>query len=147
MRASSVEQFILDLFAGHSNEKTHFTAQEVYNQLQPRLPAVNSSTVYRALERMSHAGKISVSDVGTGAAVYEAVGRERHHHLVCQVCGRAQTIGDEAVGDFFRQLELENNFEMMTNHLVLFGRCQECRSNAAANEQANKRNCLAEQTG
>lgn len=128
MRTSSVEQLILDLFAGHSTHEAHFTAQEVYAQLKPRLPAVNPSTVYRALERMSLAGKISVSDMGTGATVYEAVERERHHHLVCQGCGQVLTIGDEAVSGLFQQLEQENHFQMVTNHLVLFGRCQKCQA-------------------
>jgi len=126
MRTSSVEQLILDLFAGHSTEEAHFNAQEVYVQLKPRLPAVNPSTVYRALERMTLAGKISVSDMGTGAAVYEAVGREHHHHLVCQGCGRVQTIDDEAVSCLFNQLEREYQFQIVTNHLVLFGRCEAC---------------------
>lgn len=127
MRTSSVEQLILDLFAAHSTHEAHFTAQEVYAQLKPRLPAVNPSTVYRALERMAHAGKVSVSDMGTGAAVYEAVGRERHHHLVCQDCSQALTIGDEAVSRLFQQVERENRFQVLTNHLVLFGRCANCQ--------------------
>ena len=127
MRTSSVEQLILNLFAGYSTHEAHFTAQEIYSHLKPILPAVNQSTVYRALERMAHAGKVSVSDMGTGAAVYEAVGRERHHHLVCQDCGQVLTIGDEAVSRLFGQLEQENHFQMLTNHLVLFGRCQECQ--------------------
>jgi Fur family ferric uptake transcriptional regulator len=75
---------------------------------------------------MALAGKISVSDMGTGAAVYEAVGRERHHHLVCQTCGQVQTLNDEAVSRLFSQLEQEYHFQMLTNHLVLFGRCQAC---------------------
>lgn len=128
MRTSSVEQLILDLFAGYSTEVAHFTAQEVYVQLKPRLPAVNPSTIYRALERMSLVGKISVSDMGTGAAVYEAVGREHHHHLVCQACGRVETIGDEAVSRLFSQLEQKHHFQIATNHLVLFGYCQACQA-------------------
>ncbi|MBN2549191.1 MAG: transcriptional repressor [Anaerolineales bacterium] len=128
MKSSSVEQLILDLYAQHSTEEAHFTAQEVYHHIKPRLPSVNQSTIYRALERMTRAGKVSVSDMGLGAAVYEAVGNEHHHHLVCQECGRVQTIKDESVGRLFRQIERENNFEVLTNHLVLFGRCHACRS-------------------
>ncbi len=127
MSESSVEKLIIELFNDHSSHEAHFTAAEVYNHLKPRLPAVNPSTIYRALERMTHAGKISVSDMGTGSAVYEMVGRERHHHLVCQECGKILTIGDEEVARLFEQLQKENNFEILTNHLILFGICQECR--------------------
>lgn len=127
MKTSSVELIILDLL---SHEQAHLTAQEIYQQLKPRLPAVNPSTVYRALERMAHAGKISVSDMGMGAMVYEAVGGERHHHLVCQECGAVMTIEDQPINDLFRYLEKQYHFEMITNHLILFGRCQNCQQSA-----------------
>jgi len=84
--------------------------------------------VFRALERMTLAGKISVSDMGTGAAVYEAVGGDHHHHLICQGRGRVQTIGDQTVSRFFSQIEHENQFQVVTNHLALFGRCETCNS-------------------
>lgn len=124
MKASSVELIILDLLA---QEQAHLTAQEIYQQLKLRLPAVNPSTVYRALERMAHDGKISVSDMGLGAMVYEAVGGERHHHLICQECGAVLTIEDHPVRELFRYLEQNYHFEMLTNHLILFGRCQNCQ--------------------
>jgi Fur family transcriptional regulator, ferric uptake regulator len=125
MKTSSVEQLILDLLA---QEHAHLSAYEIYSQLRPHLPAVNPSTVYRALERMAHAGKVSVSDMGRGAAVYEMVGGKHHHHLVCQNCGQVLTIGDEAISSLFEELEKENNFQMATNHLILFGCCQKCQN-------------------
>jgi Fur family transcriptional regulator, ferric uptake regulator len=124
MRTSSVDHIILETL---EHNHAHLTAQQIYERICERLPAVNQSTVYRALERMANAGKVSVSDIGLGAAVYEVVGGERHHHLVCQNCGQALTIGDEIVSSFFRQLEAENHFQMLTNHLVLFGYCQKCQ--------------------
>ncbi len=123
MKTSSVEQLILGTL---TQEHAHLTAYEIYSQLKLRLPAVNPSTVYRALERMAHAGKVSISDMGQGAAVYEMVGGEQHHHLVCQSCGQVLTMDDTAVKSLFRQLEEKNNFQMVTNHLVLFGYCAQC---------------------
>jgi len=124
MRASSVNHIILEIL---TQGQLHLTAHQIYERLRERLPAVNPSTVYRALERLAQAGEISVSDMGQGAAVYEAVGGERHHHLVCQGCGAVLTIGDEVVHGLFQQIERENNFRVATNHLILFGRCTECQ--------------------
>ena len=70
MRNSSVVQAIE---ATLDREKSHLTAQAVYEHIRGQLPAVNPSTVYRALERLAEAGEISVSDLGTGAAVIKAV--------------------------------------------------------------------------
>ncbi|MFZ2098651.1 MAG: transcriptional repressor [Anaerolineales bacterium] len=127
MKSSSAEQLILELFAQHTTEESHFTAQEVYNLLKPRLPAVNPSTVYRALERLVHAGRVSVSDMGLGAVVYEIVGGEHHHHLICQECGRVTTINDDAIQSLFKSIAQRYDFQVATNHLILFGCCAQCR--------------------
>jgi Fur family ferric uptake transcriptional regulator len=127
MKSSSVEQLILELFAKHAKEEAHFTAHEVFIHLKPQLPAINPSTVYRALERLAHSGKVSVSDMGLGAAVYEIVGGENHHHLVCQMCGRVTTVEDRAIQPLFKSIEQQYEFQVTTNHLVLFGLCSQCR--------------------
>jgi len=133
MRTSSVDKIILEILAG---EDAHLTSQQIYQQIRQRLPAVNHSTVYRALERLAVAGKVSISDMGTGAAVYELVGSGPHHHLVCQNCGSVQTIDHEVVGTFFRSLERGNQFKILTRHLVLFGVCQGCDQLEPADESS-----------
>ena len=124
MRSSSVNHLILKILAlNHS----HLTAQQVYERIRENLPAVNPSTVYRALERLANAGMISISDMGIGATVYESVGQERHHHLVCQGCGTVTTMNDRSVQELFQDIENALEFQVDTNHLVLFGRCKKCR--------------------
>lgn len=124
MRSSSIEHAILELLEAH---RRHLRANEVYQELHPRFPSVNPSTIYRALERLARTGQISVSDMGTGAAVYEKVSGDMHHHLVCQQCGRVQTIDHDRIGAFFAQIESEYDFKVATNHLILFGDCDQCK--------------------
>jgi Fur family ferric uptake transcriptional regulator len=128
MRNSSVAQAILQTL---NREKSHLTAQAVYEQIRGQLPAVNPSTVYRALERLAEAGEISVSDLGTGAAVYETIGGEAHHHLVCQKCQQVVSLEPEQVSRFFRAVERQARFRIVTNHLVLFGVCEACQKTEA----------------
>jgi Fur family ferric uptake transcriptional regulator len=124
MRTSSVEVIILEIL---SKEHVHLTSNQVYEQIRVRLPAVNPSTVYRALERLGDQGKISVSDMGTGSAVYEALENGLHHHLVCHKCGYVDTIKHTDVNHFFELIEADNHFQVTTNHLILFGVCAHCR--------------------
>ncbi len=124
MRTSSVDLIILDVL---NQEHTHLTSNDVYEHLRERLPAVAPSTVYRALERLAKQGKVSVSDMGIGAEVYEAVGRKIHHHLVCQQCGRVFDLDHAEVSAFFERIGQQNNFEITTNHLILFGVCRDCK--------------------
>lgn len=123
-RSSSVDAFILEIL---SKEHSHLTPAQVYDEIRERLPAVNQSTVYRALERLVKAGEVSVSDMGTGAAVYEILSDDLHHHLICQNCGRILTIHHEDVSCLFDTIKENSHFEVLTNHLVLFGLCEDCR--------------------
>jgi Fur family transcriptional regulator, ferric uptake regulator len=123
MRTSSVEQVILEKLAVNN---THLTSLQIYELLRERFPALNQSTVYRALERMAKDGRISVSDMGTGSSVYEGVSHDHHHHLVCQRCGAILTIQDDEVRRFFSGLQDHYGFTIATNHLVLFGTCERC---------------------
>ena len=129
MKSSTAQQFILELL---QDKHAHFTAHEVYVHLKPRLPSVNPSTVYRALERLTNAGEISVSDMGTGAAVFEMVGSSPHHHLVCQGCRRVITLDNDLLQPLFGKIEGQFGFQLTTNHLILFGYCQGCSSTGAS---------------
>jgi Fur family ferric uptake transcriptional regulator len=124
MRASSVSIIILDLLR---NVSSHFTAQEIYEQVKKKLPATSPSTVYRALERLVESGLVSITDMGTGAVVFEAIENGMHHHLICQRCNSEFTIPNEAVNDFFRSIEKDHHFKVTTNHMVLFGICPICQ--------------------
>jgi len=128
MRTSSVDLVILETLG---KEHVHLTSHEVYERIRSQLPAVNASTVYRSLERLASTGKISVSDMGTGSEVYESLADGMHHHLVCQSCGKVITIGHEEVKDFFDAIQRENKFVITTNHLILFGICEQCQAKEA----------------
>jgi Fur family transcriptional regulator, ferric uptake regulator len=129
MRASSVDQIILETL---SKEHVHLTSHQVFEEIRQRLPAVNQSTVYRALERLVNCGKVSVSDLGTGPAVFELLTDGLHHHLVCRSCHQIMTIGHEEVQGFFTAVQSKHHFDIVTNHLVLFGLCESCQAASSA---------------
>ncbi len=124
MRKSSADQIILETLA---EQKAHLTSHQIYEEVHKRLPAINPSTVYRALDRLVDAGKVSVSDMGLGADVYELTGEKQHHHLVCQKCGQIIMIGDLEIAGLFSELEEKYKYKIITNHLILFGICEVCQ--------------------
>lgn len=137
MRASSVDQIIIETL---SHEHAHLTSLQVYEKIRVRLPAVNHSTVYRALERLVKQGKVSISDMGTGSTVYEILSDGLHHHLVCLKCKKVITIGHEEIEKLFLVIQQELNFRVVTNHLILFGLCEECQSQSSCdNEETTKK--------
>jgi Fur family ferric uptake transcriptional regulator len=125
IRLTSARKAILDLL--QSTHK-HLTAQEVHKQLKDRLPSLNLSTVYRSLEYLVDHQLISVSDMGVGSPVYATLGDQPHHHLVCQNCHQIFDLDSGFVDDLFSKIEDRYQAKVVTNHLVLFVICENCRS-------------------
>jgi Fur family ferric uptake transcriptional regulator len=123
-RLTSARAIILETI---NSDQKHWTVQEVYEAAKPQLPSLNLSTVYRALDYLSSQGLISVSDLGAGTPVYEVIQDVPHHHLVCRECGHVFEIPHKAVDDFFARISRDNEFEVSTKHLILFGTCKACQ--------------------
>lgn len=124
MRNSSADQVILETL---KNQNSHLTSHQIYEEVHKRLPAINPSTVYRALDRLVHNGKVSVSDMGLGAAVFELAGEHLHHHLVCQDCGYITLLENDRIAPLIEELEKAYHYKITTNHLILFGLCEQCQ--------------------
>ncbi len=129
MRASSVDHYILQALEESSE---HITSAQVFERVRAHLPAVNPSTVYRALERLAKGGRVSVSDLGRGAMVYQSMGAGAHDHLVCQGCGQMIHLEHGRIAALFTELEAQFGYRMVTNHLVLWGLCPGCRAESEA---------------
>jgi Fur family peroxide stress response transcriptional regulator len=78
------------------DRRDHPTADQVFDTLSSRLGGVSRATVYRTLEtlvelglvrRMAHVGAVARFDPVT----------ERHHHLVCDLCGKVVDLPDDSV--------------------------------------------------
>jgi Fur family ferric uptake transcriptional regulator len=124
LRNSTVDKLILDLI---TREENHISSQDIFEHLKPVLPAVNRSTIYRALDRLVKSGQVSVSDLGTGSMLYQHIGGEIHHHLVCQKCQKISTLSHDIVEKFFSDIQLSSHFKIATKHLILYGVCPNCQ--------------------
>ncbi len=123
-RLTSARQAILDYLEA---AERHLSANQVYEALTERLPSLNLSTVYRSLEYLVEHQLVSVADVGTGSPVYEIVNDTPHHHLVCLNCHHIMYLDHDYVNPFFQSLDETLDFQVHTNHLVLYGICTDCK--------------------
>ena len=123
IRMTSARQAILDEL---ENNQAHLTTAEIHDRLQERLPSINLSTVYRSLEYLVENRLVTVSDIGIGSPVYECLNEDIHHHLVCLNCQGIIHLEHALVAPFFEQIEAQKEVHVLTNHMVLFGRCSHC---------------------
>ena len=103
----------------------HLSADEVFARVEPLLPAVNRSTVYRTLELFRDLGLVSETDLGAGVRQFELLDG-RHHHLVCRVCGGRTELDDALVAPLREAIRARHGFAAGIDHLALFGRCSAC---------------------
>lgn len=111
----------------------HISADEVFARVEPRLPGVNRSTVYRTLEHFRDLGLVSMTDLGEGARQFELFD-ERHHHLVCHHCGVQIEMDDALLDPLRERIRDRYGFAPAIDHLALFGFCTTCAQAADAAE-------------
>jgi len=114
------------LILGAFQPDEHLAADEVLRRVEGQLPAVNRSTVYRALELFRDLGLVSETDLGGGVRQFELIAERRHHHLICHHCGVITDFDDSIVAPLRRALRDRNGFTATIDHLAIFGWCAAC---------------------
>jgi Fur family ferric uptake transcriptional regulator len=106
----------------------HVTASQILERVRTSYPYVDASTVYRTLSAAKELRLVSETNLGTGDNLFEWIGSERHHHLICRVCGTVAFLEERYVDALAETLERETGFDADLDHLALFGTCADCRS-------------------
>lgn len=128
-RVTPQRELIMDLVCASGGR---VTAQQLCEEAQRRAPAMNPATVYRNLRFLSERRLIRAVDVD-GHTSFELAGpHASHHHLVCSECGAEFEIPESATAAFYAQLERDFGFAVESDHLMLKGRCPDCRRHGHA---------------
>jgi Fur family transcriptional regulator, ferric uptake regulator len=110
----------------------HTSFGEIYLRVQREDCSIDRSTVYRALRVFVNLGLVVAADPGDGEIYYEIARQEPHHHLICRGCGEQWEISGAELQGAFDQVADQKGFRVVTDHLVLFGYCQQCMDAAEA---------------
>jgi Fe2+ or Zn2+ uptake regulation protein len=123
-RVTPQRQIILDAIC---DGKQHTTLGEIYARAKKADSAIDRSTLYRTLDLFERMSIVVSANVGTGEKVYEIAKAEAHHHLVCKKCGKEESVDRQLVQPLFDILELQHDFTIKMDHLVIFGICMTCQ--------------------
>ncbi len=134
VRLTPQRRMILDALA---DCRCHITAEELHQRVAAVYPDISLSTVYRTLERLLELRLVAVTDLGGGRVCYEALGRTRHHHLICHRCGAVADIGDDILASLRRQVRETTGFLPEIDHLAIWGVCAACRAAELCDESRN----------
>jgi Fe2+ or Zn2+ uptake regulation protein len=103
----------------------HPTADEVFASLHRRTAGISKATVYRTLEVLVERGLV-VRVCHPGTAVRYDVKTRRHHHLVCDACGRIKDFEAAALDRLVLPDLGGTGFRMRDFSVHVRGLCEAC---------------------
>ena len=109
----------------------HVTVDDILVRVREQYPFIDVATVYRTvglLKRLHLLDEV----VQAGVSRYEAADPDhRHHHLVCEHCGKAVQVPPRYLDDLRERLVGEVGFDLHVEHSTISGLCAECRQDVA----------------
>ncbi len=108
-----------------ADNRTHPTAEHVYESASARIPGLSKATVYRVLEMFVSLGLISKVDHPGAATRYDPM-QEEHHHFYCVDCERLIDIEVGAV-PALPEIDLRESGHTIQDYSIHFrGVCEDC---------------------
>ncbi len=114
------------VFSELVGRRDHPTADQVYETLVAQLPGLSRTTVYRVLETLVEQG-LARKVQHPGAAVRFDPTTGRHHHLVCDRCGRLVDLDDAQVPSLPLPDARKTGFRVHDYSVSFTGLCRSCR--------------------
>ena len=108
----------------------HVTAAQLLEAARKSYPYIDASTVYRTLSAARDLRLVSETNMGAGDTLYEWLGNDRHHHLICRRCGQVESLDEAHLDVLAATLERETGFLADLDHIAIFGTCAACAATA-----------------
>ena len=117
------------------SERSHSTADDVYNAVRAEIGAISRQAVYDVLATLTDKDLLRRIQPAGSSARYENRVGDNHHHLVCRTCGRMVDV-DCAVGDTPCLTAADDaGYEVDEAEVVYWGRCPDCVTEISSSSQ------------
>jgi len=111
------------------DDKSHPTADQVYERVRRKLPNISLATVYRNLQKLVVLKKLQVLMLGRSQHFDPLV--QHHQHFICEVCGHVFDVLVESQRQIRPAKLCEQGFTVTSHHLAFYGTCKGCSSLAS----------------
>jgi Fur family transcriptional regulator, stress-responsive regulator len=124
LRVTPQRMCIVDLLVANP---AHPTVESLYEATRLRMPAISLKTVYQTVHDLEDLGEVRLLDLGTGQVRVDPNVEHRHHHLVCNECGRVCDVPVDFPGlTLSRRQRL--GFSIDEVDVIFRGTCEPCRA-------------------
>lgn len=109
-------------------QKGHFTAEDLHQDMIREGETVSMATVYRGLRLLEDAGIVEGHDFADGQRRYEKALQVQHHdHMVCVDCRAVVEFRSEQIEKIQQRIATENGFVIVDHNLTLYVGCKAWR--------------------
>ncbi len=116
-------RLIFELLAG---DRSHPTAEEIYQRVRAVMPEVSRTTVYNTLRELITLGELRpVENLSEGGTRYDT-NTTHHHHLFCVKCHALIDIDREFEGIELPPEEAAG-FRLVNYQVTFYGYCPDCQ--------------------
>jgi Fe2+ or Zn2+ uptake regulation protein len=127
MRMTRQRKIILEEL---QNQKTHPSADEIYQMVRRRMPRISLGTVYRNLEVLVNMGEIQKLNLSGALKRYDW-DTNRHYHIRCVRCDRVDDAPIAPLNQLEDELYEATVFEIIGHNLEFTGLCPKCSEKEA----------------
>ena len=112
------------IWAAIQNDKSHPTAEQVYDKVRRKLPNISLATVYRNLQKLVADDRLQILMLGRAQHFDPLV--ERHQHFICEQCEQVFDVLIDAQREIKPAKLPHAGFKVTSHQLSFYGTCQDC---------------------
>jgi len=106
------------------NDKSHPTADQVYEKVRKKLPSISLGTVYRNLQKLVAERKLQILMRGRSQHFDPLV--EAHQHFICESCDRVYDVLLDGQREIKPAKLPHEGFTVTSHQLAFYGTCKNC---------------------
>ncbi|MBM4259998.1 MAG: transcriptional repressor [Deltaproteobacteria bacterium] len=112
------------IWAALRHDKSHPTADQVYQKVRRKLPNISLGTVYRNLQKLVAENRLQVLILGRSQHFDPLV--ERHQHFICERCEQVYDVLVDHQKEIKPAKLPHEGFKVTSHQLAFYGTCKEC---------------------
>jgi Fur family ferric uptake transcriptional regulator len=111
-------------------DKSHPSADELYETVRKYMPRISLGTVYRNLEILSELGEIQKLEIGGTLKRFDG-NPKKHYHIRCMNCGRIDDAPIALMEHIENEIDGMTDYKIFGHRLEFIGLCPDCFDKAA----------------
>jgi Fe2+ or Zn2+ uptake regulation protein len=108
------------------DDKSHPTADQVYDRVRKKMPTISLGTVYRNLQKLVADKKLQVFMRGRSQHFDPLVAL--HEHFICESCDRVYDVLIDSQREIKPAMLPDEGFRVTSHQLAFYGTCKHCSS-------------------